>query len=101
MATASKTSPLTPFVGVENAFGTAAVTITRHRACIHAKIDGFRPMAAHIHFGAIDENGDVVMDFTPLLEKDQADFDGCVYISPTLAKAIMDSPVSDSGERAI
>eukprot|EP00977_Amphora_coffeiformis_P019009 scaffold6856_cov156-Amphora_coffeaeformis.AAC.2 len=81
-----------PFMGVEFAFGTATVEISSRKACISADIEGFVPGSAHIHGGAIDANGDILVDFTPLLTMGEADFDGCVSISKMLSDKIMERP---------
>ena len=83
-----------PFVGVVGASGIAKVEIDDDEACIDAAIFGFFPMVAHIHFAPIDENGDVVVDFTPLIEMGKSDFYGCVDIEEDLAERIMERPVS-------
>lgn len=85
---------VSPFEGIEFASGSASVTIKHWRACIEANVDGFRPQAAHIHVGAIDENGDVVIDFTPLIMEGESNIKGCVRIDKPLAFEIMERPVS-------
>jgi len=84
---------ITPFMGVEFAFGTAEVEITSTKACISASIEGFVPGAAHIHVGPIDDNGAILVDFTPLLSMGKSDFDGCISISKMLSERIMERPV--------
>ena len=107
-----------PFVGIDGASGFAKVTITHggsggkgkggrvfdvfdrsddeFAACVDAQIYRFAPIvpkAAHIHFAPINENGDVVVDFTPLLDGKRR-FDGCVGISEELHTNILKNPVS-------
>jgi hypothetical protein len=80
-----------PFTGVPYAFGTAHVSIIgrnlngcrtapTYRACISTDIEGFVPKALHIHKGPINGNGNVVVDFTPLL-KNNGYFSDCVQIT--------------------
>ena len=82
-----------PFVGIDNAFGTAVVQIKKKRACIDGTIYGFFPMAAHIHFRAIDENGDVIVDFTSLIRMGDTEIQGCVPISQEVSERILGRPV--------
>ena len=95
-----------PFMGVPYAFGTADFyTMTtdvnmcsgppQHFACITTDIEGFVPKALHIHKGEIFENGNVVVDFTPLLDMNKADIDGCVQImQEDVYKSLINEPVS-------
>jgi len=95
-----------PFTGIPYAFGTADVHIvaadvnmcygpTQYYACITTDIEGFTPMAMHIHRGEIFENGDIVVDFTPLLEMGKPDTTGCIEVMEMeLYKALISAPVS-------
>jgi hypothetical protein len=92
---------ISPFVGAEFAFGMAEVTIeydasrsTKWSACVTTHIEGFIPGLLHIHTGEIFENGKVVVDFSDLLSKHDADFHGCRGISETLYKQMSSKPVS-------
>ena len=92
---------VSPFVGVEFAFGMAEVSIeygasrgtNKWRACVTTHIEGFIPGLLHIHTGEIFENGGVVVDFSDLLSKDDADFYGCRGISKTLYDQMISKPV--------
>lgn len=93
-----------PFVGVDFACGTADVTIladditmcdghTMYYACIDTDIEGFAPAAMHIHRANIFENGDIVVDFTPLIRPGHPDTFGCVEIeSEGLFNALVEQP---------
>jgi hypothetical protein len=96
-----------PFTGINPfAFGTAEVTLMAHDtnmcdgpvqylACIETDFEGFVPAAMHIHRGQIFENGDVAVDFTPLLVPFQPDNTYCAIIeSAELFTALVEEPVS-------
>ena len=92
---------IAPFVGAEFAFGLAEVSVefdasrsTKWRACVTTHIEGFIPGLLHIHTGEIFENGKVVVDFSDLLSKDDADFHGCRGIPKTLYDEMISKPVS-------
>jgi hypothetical protein len=57
---------VSPFLGVHGSSGTATIRFEAggSKVCFDAKIIGFDPTTAHVHYGEVGTNGGVVYDFS-------------------------------------
>ena len=92
-----------PFKGVDNAAGSAIVTLNfnpsrskKYQVCIRTKVFGFVPGLLHIHNGKISENGAAVIDYSDLLSSNDNEFYGCMTVTKDLFEDIKANPVRHS-----
>lgn len=83
-----------PFTRQEGASGMASIEFFAGgtRACSEVSLDGFSPALVHLHRGSPSENGDVQIDFGPIISG--SSFAGCVSTDPALAAEILLEPLS-------
>jgi hypothetical protein len=84
------------FTGTKLSAGTAEIDLVydgaKRQACISAIFVGTAPVLMHIHEAFINENGGVVLDFTPLLTGSMHT-EGCMDITEELFGELMNTPV--------
>lgn len=81
-----------PFVGVEGASGEISLRLNpgRQQVCVDLTTDGIDLALAHIHEGAAGTNGGVVVDFSGLIDGDNAS--GCVQADRSVIIEIIQDP---------
>jgi len=85
-----------PGPGDADGFGRAVVSIRPdvRTVCVNIRYRNIdAPTGAHIHEGAPDVAGPVVIDFTPLIATSPAgSISGCVRVAPALARDVAANP---------
>ena len=81
-----------PFVGVDGASGEISLRFNpgRQQICVDMTTTNLDPVLAHIHEAAAGANGGVVVDFTGLIDGDNAS--GCVQADRSVILEILSDP---------
>ena len=87
--------PVMPFVAVPGGSGRAAVEFVAggSRMCFEIELgNDFTPAFSGLYKGAVDANGELVIDFSPLVNKPMSG--GCFEIDPALSADILFDPLN-------
>ena len=84
-----------PFTGADGASGDISLRLNpgQRQICVDGSFDGFGadgPALAHIHEAPAGDNGDVVVDFTHLIDGDT--IQGCVDVERAQVRDIVKDP---------
>jgi hypothetical protein len=92
MTTLTPEAEIAPFEGVEGATGEVSLRLNPGlgQVCVEMTTNGFDLVLAHIHEGVAGTNGGVVVDFSELIDGDDAS--GCVSADRSVIVDIIRNP---------